>query len=117
MNNNTIIKNKKLPLFSLSSNIRGDYNTIFDDSTEFSLIYWLFDTMDDSKNKFTVEACGSQNACETDNNFDQLNTNIKDLSFCGDLSFYGNLLFHRDFLEVDEDTEPLRLDVLKDNFD
>ncbi|RIB24726.1 hypothetical protein C2G38_2167804 [Gigaspora rosea] len=95
MNNNTVIKNKELPLFSSLSNIEGDHNNIFDNSTEFSWIYWLFDTVNDSKNESTIEVCGLQNVY---------------------LSFRGDLSFRRDFLEVDEDMEPLHLDVLENNF-
>ncbi|RIB27530.1 hypothetical protein C2G38_2160395 [Gigaspora rosea] len=101
MNNNTIIKIKELLLFFSLFNIEGDHNNNFDDSTEFSWIHWLFDTVDNSSDESTIEACGSQNGCEMDNNFDQLNTNIRDL----------------DFLKGDKDTEPSHLDILKDNFD
>ncbi|CAG8819597.1 29453_t:CDS:2, partial [Gigaspora margarita] len=62
INNNTIIKNKELPLFSSLSNIGGDHGNIIDNSTEFSWSHWLFDTVDDSRDKSTVEACDSQNA-------------------------------------------------------
>ncbi|CAG8808873.1 26221_t:CDS:1, partial [Dentiscutata erythropus] len=114
MNDNTIIKNTKLPLLPSLSNIGGDHNTIFDDSTEFSWIYWLFDTVDNSENNSTfnlVEACSLKNVYKINNSFDQLNTykniqrpDIRDLSFCGD------------FLEVDEDMKPLRLDILENDF-
>ncbi|CAG8795018.1 17333_t:CDS:1, partial [Dentiscutata erythropus] len=67
-----------------------------------------------SKDNFTfnlVEVCSSRNTYETDKSFDQLNTykNIQRTDI-------KDLLFHGDFLEVDEDIEPLHLGILENDF-